>query len=98
MPQAQTGETSEITAGRHEFAAVLERQRGMVGVGNHYAELERGGRNPTLRMIVDWAALLGVSPADLVSVPGARPNATPLSALKAKPPPRGRRPRRKSAL
>jgi transcriptional regulator with XRE-family HTH domain len=58
-----------------------------------YAELERGQRNPTLQMIFDLGQILGVTPADLVDVPGARPAKVRLSDVKAEPPRRGRKPR-----
>jgi len=57
-----------------------------------YVELERGLRNPTLQMVFDLAQILGVAPADLVDVAGARPGKKRLSDTKATPPKRGRKP------
>lgn len=57
-----------------------------------YAELERGQQNPTLRTVFDLAQILGVAPADLLDVPGARPDKVRLADRKATPPKRGRKP------
>jgi transcriptional regulator with XRE-family HTH domain len=56
-----------------------------------YVEIERGLRNPSVRMVFDLAQILGVSPADLLDVPGARPKVK-LSDVKAAAPRRGRKP------
>lgn len=58
----------------------------------YYAELERGQRNPTLRTVFDLAAILGVTVADLVTVPGARASKVLLAVRDVVPPPRGRKP------
>ena len=60
----------------------------------YYQEMERRERNPTLRLLLELADILGVTVADLASVPGARPSDPPLSARKAQPPPRGRKPKK----
>lgn len=62
----------------------------------YYQELERGERNPTLRTLLELAEIFGVTVADLVNVPGARASDPPLSAQKASPPRRGRRPGKRS--
>lgn len=59
-----------------------------------YAELERGQRNPTVRMVFELAQILGVSPTDLLDVPGARPAKVRLVDRVATAPKRGRRPAR----
>jgi transcriptional regulator with XRE-family HTH domain len=72
-------------------------QQEVAGEGISYrwfVELERGQRNPTLRMVFELAQVLGVSPADLVDVSGARPGKVRLSDRKAAPPRRGRKPTR----
>lgn len=58
----------------------------------YYAELERGQRNPTLRTVFELADILGVTVADLVTVPGARASKTLLTVRDVVPPPRGRKP------
>ena len=58
----------------------------------YYAELERGQRNPTLRTVFDLAGILGVTVADLVTVPGARASRMLLTVRDVVPPPRGRKP------
>jgi transcriptional regulator with XRE-family HTH domain len=57
-----------------------------------YAELERGQQNPTLRTVFDLAQILGVAPADLLDVPGARPSNVRLADREVTPPKRGRKP------
>jgi transcriptional regulator with XRE-family HTH domain len=57
----------------------------------HYQELERGRRNPTLATLFGLAIQFGVTVADLVSVPGARPTKVPLSERAARPPKVGRK-------
>ena len=61
-----------------------------------YAELERGQQNPTLKTVFDLAQILGVMPADLLDVPGARPSRVRLADRRATPPKRGRKPAAKS--
>lgn len=61
----------------------------------YYQEVERGERNPTLRMLFELAEILDVTVADLTNVSGARPADPPLTARKATAPKRGRKPRRK---
>lgn len=41
-------------------------------------------------MLLGLAVRFGVTPADLISVPGLRPGAVPLDEQEAEPPPRGR--------
>lgn len=57
----------------------------------HYQELERGRSNPTLETLFGLAVQFNVTVADLVNVPGARPNQVPLSECKARPPKVGRK-------
>lgn len=61
----------------------------------YFQEVERGERNPTMRMLFELAEILGVTVADLTNVAGARPGATALTSLKADPPPRGRKPKKR---
>jgi transcriptional regulator with XRE-family HTH domain len=60
----------------------------------YYQELERGGRNPTLRTLCELGQVLGGRVADLVDV-GERAAAVDLSEVEATPPPRGRKPAKK---
>ncbi len=55
-------------------------------------ELERGKRNPSLKMLVDLADILDVRVVDLLDV-GERKAPVKLSELDLKPPPRGRKPK-----
>lgn len=59
----------------------------------HYQELECGRGNPTLETLFRLAEQYGVTVADLVNVPGARPDAVPLSKKSAHPPKVGRKAR-----
>lgn len=60
----------------------------------YYQEVERGQRNPSLRMLFELAEILDVTVADLTNVTGARPADPPLTARKATAPKRGK-PRKK---
>jgi transcriptional regulator with XRE-family HTH domain len=57
-------------------------------------ELERGQRNPSLKMLHDLADILDVRVVDLLDV-GERKVPIKLSELDVKPPPRGRKPKPK---
>lgn len=56
----------------------------------YFAETERGRRNPSLDVLLAIGNALGVTVADLVEIPEARPMRPPLFSRKAEPPPRGR--------
>lgn len=58
----------------------------------YYQELERGVRNPSLKMLFDLAAILDVRVNDLLEV-GERRSSVKLVEVTAKPPPRGRKPK-----
>ena len=58
----------------------------------YYQELERGQRNPSLKMILDLADILEVRVTDLLEV-GERRAPVKLADLSVKPPPRGRKPK-----
>ena len=57
----------------------------------YYQDLERGKRNPTLEMLNVLATQFGVTVADLVNVPGARPMAGGLSSVRIEGPKAGRK-------
>lgn len=89
---------------RRRVAARIQRARWRLGwtqadaahkVGltfRYFAEVERGGRNPTLDVLFSIARGLKVKVADLVDVePGPRVD---LDALKLAPPKTGRKPTR----
>ena len=70
-------------------------QQDVAGKGityRYYQELERGVRNPSLKMLFDLAAILDVRVNDLLEV-GERRASIKLSEVNAKPPPRGRKPK-----
>ena len=58
----------------------------------HYAELERGRVNPTMRTMFELARLLGRPVTELVEVGAKRPRVS-LADARATPPKRGRKPR-----
>ncbi len=60
----------------------------------YYQELERGVRNPSLRMVFDLAQAFGVRAVDLLDV-GERTKPVDLARTKAVPPKRGRKPKPK---
>ncbi len=65
------------------------------GINYRYLqELERGLRNPSLRMIHDLAQAFGVRVTDLLDV-GDRMKSIKLSEVDASPPKRGRKPKPK---
>jgi transcriptional regulator with XRE-family HTH domain len=59
----------------------------------YYQDLERGIRNPTLDLLHLLAQQFGITVADLVNVPGARPAETRLEDREATAPARGRKPK-----
>jgi len=59
-------------------------------------ELERGARNPSLRMLVELAEILDVRVVDLLEI-GERRSPVKLADVEAKPPPRGRKPKKRSS-
>jgi len=62
------------------------------GINYRYLqELERGVRNPSLRMLFDVAQAMGVRVVDLLDV-GERGKAVNLATVKATAPKRGRKP------
>ncbi len=66
------------------------------GVNYRYLqELERGIRNPSLRMVFDLAQAFGVRVIDLLDV-GERTRQVKLSEVEASPPKRGRKPKPRS--
>lgn len=68
----------------------MERATSGPGAERFLREIEKGERNPSLTMVFGLAIRFGVTPADLVNVPGLRPGAVPLDEQEAEPPPRGR--------
>jgi transcriptional regulator with XRE-family HTH domain len=62
-----------------------------------FQELERGGRNPSLRTLFDLAEVLGVTVRDLVDVGHGKPLRRPLRLRRLTPPKRGRKPRSKAS-
>ncbi len=77
-------------------AAGLTREEATSGAGGlrYLWELENGHRpRVSLEKLHDLAGVYGVTVADLVSVPGARPSKKPLSSLKVEGPKRGRKPK-----
>jgi len=83
-----------IRTARHLTSLSLERATSGRGAERFLREVESGKRNPSLTMLLALAVRFGVTPSDLVSVPGLRPGSVPLDEQEAEPPPRGR-PRKK---
>jgi transcriptional regulator with XRE-family HTH domain len=63
----------------------------------YYQELERGQRNPSLRMLVELSDILNVRVADLLDV-GETRAAVKLAEVTAAPPARGRKRKRPRKL
>lgn len=57
----------------------------------YYQDIERGQRNPSLRLLLDIAQALRVAVADLTEMPGLDRKATPFYSIQAERPRRGRR-------
>lgn len=85
-----------VRTARHLAGLSLERATSGPGAERFLREIEKGERNPSLTMVFGLAMRFGVTPADLISVPGLRPGSVPLDEQEAEPPPRGR-PKKKSA-
>lgn len=79
-----------VRTARHLAGLSLERATSGPGAERFLREIEKGERNPSLTMVFGLAMRFGVTPADLISVPGLRPGAVPLDEQEAEPPPRGR--------
>jgi transcriptional regulator with XRE-family HTH domain len=60
----------------------------------YYQEVERGGRNPTLRVLCEIANVLEVAVADIVDVEPSKRRSVPLAQVRPTPPKAGRKPRR----
>lgn len=78
---------------RHARGLTREQAAEGRGAVRYLWELETGRRNPSLQMIFTLAERYGVTPADLVSVPEARPSKKYLSDLKVEAPKPGRKPK-----
>ena len=71
-----------------------EAGHGGAGATRYLWEIENGQRpRLSIEKLFELAAAYGVSPADLVSVPGLRPGKKPLSSLKVDGPKRGKKPK-----
>lgn len=57
----------------------------------YFQDVERGRRNPTLRILFDISHALRLQIQDLIHVPGTIPRATPIYCEEANPPPKRRR-------
>lgn len=79
-----------IRKARHLQGFSLERATSGRGAERFLREAEGGKRNMSARMLLALAVRFGVTPSDLLSVPGLRPGAIPLDEQVAEPPPRGR--------
>jgi len=79
-----------IRTARHLRGLSLERATSGRGAERFLREAEGGKRNMSASMLLALAGRFGVTPADLVSVPGLRPAESPLDEQQAEPPPRGR--------
>lgn len=88
---ARVGEN--LVKARHARGLTREQAAEGRGAVRYLWELETGRRNPSLQMLFTLAERYGVTPADLLSVPGARPSKKFLSDLKVEGPPRGRKPK-----
>lgn len=79
-----------VRTARYLAGLSLERATSGRGAERFLREVEGGRRNPSVTMLLTLAVRFGVTPADLISVPGLRPGSVPLDEQEAEPPPRGR--------
>lgn len=79
-----------VRTARHLAGLSLERATSGRGAERFLREVEGGRRNLSVTMLLTLAVRFGVTPADLISVPGLRPGSVPLDEQEAEPPPRGR--------
>jgi len=86
-----------IRTARHLAGLSLERATSGRGGERYLREVESSRRSPSVTWLLQTAQKFGVTPADLVNVPGLRPGAVPLDEQEAEPPPRGRPKKKKSA-
>lgn len=86
-----------IRTARHQAGLSLERATSGRGGERYLREVESARRSPSVTWLLQTAQKFGVTPADLVNVPGLRPGSVPLDEQKAEPPPRGR-PRKKKKV
>lgn len=59
----------------------------------YYQDLEAGRRNPSIEVLWQLAQQFGVAIADLVNVPGGRPQSPSLDKIQVEPLRRGRKPK-----